>query len=197
MSRSHHIAVCGLGRCGSTLLMHMLHAAGIPCIGGKPAFEHDQFRRKLVDREFLAAHPGHAFKLLDPHLVKLPAGITVGKAIWLDRDVEQQARSQAKFVHLLEGVPLPNRAQLRHWKANLRGDREKALRALPWLKLFLSFESLIEAPTATAAKLAAALHPVVGELDAGKMAAVVHRRSTACAEGLDIESILLAEAEAA
>jgi hypothetical protein len=37
-----YVIVAGFGRCGSSLTMTMLHAAGIPCIGTPPDFEVNQ-----------------------------------------------------------------------------------------------------------------------------------------------------------
>lgn len=39
MSDKPTIFVSGLGRCGSSMTMQMLDAAGIPCIGDYPAYE--------------------------------------------------------------------------------------------------------------------------------------------------------------
>jgi hypothetical protein len=36
------IVVAGLGRCGTSLVMQMLAAAGLPCVGSFPDFEDDR-----------------------------------------------------------------------------------------------------------------------------------------------------------
>jgi hypothetical protein len=127
---AHSIAVGGLARCGTTLMMHMLHAGGIPCMGSKPDFEVDEFNNRPVKAAFLERHSGHAFKLLDPHRTPLPHGFR-GVLVWLDRDPAQQAKSQAKFVHLMTGAPMANRAQLREWASTFGVT---AGRPLPFLR---------------------------------------------------------------
>lgn len=191
-----HIIVAGLARCGTTLTMHMLHAAGIPCIGKRPGFEVEQTDHRTVDPAFLARHPGHAFKLLDPHHCPLPAGLP-GVLIWLDRNPVEQAKSQAKFAHLMLGVRPANRAILRRWSAALRVDRARALAPFAdWPTLILDFERIILRPQITAERIARHLEPWWPDLDIRGMAQQVRPRSPACAPGLEIELALTAEADA-
>lgn len=193
MSEKPHIIVGGLARCGTTLMMHMLHAGGVSCIGAKPAFEVDEINHRAVNLDFLARHPGHAFKLLDPHMTALPDGLDA-VVIWLDRDVDEQARSQAKFVQMLAGAPRPNRAQMRRWAAGLRADRPAALACLSrWPGLVMRFEDLIEAPQVSALQVAVFLAPY-WRLNAGAMAAQVRPRPSTCAPDMAIELSLSAEA---
>ena len=67
------VVVTGFGRCGSTMLMTMLRAGGIPFApGAHPrTTEHPGLAAGLA-----AAQPGHVVKLLDPtqQLVELRAG---------------------------------------------------------------------------------------------------------------------------
>lgn len=191
-----HIIVGGLARCGTTLMMHMLHAGGIPCIGTKPDFEVEEVNHRQVDPAFLARHPGHALKLLDPHETPLPVG-TRAVLIWLDRDPDQQARSQAKFVRMtMSGIPMPNRSTLRRWAAGLRGDRAKALARFPgWPRLELKFEAIITGPETTAHQIAGFLCQWWPDLDVERMAAQVRPRPTDCAPDLAIELALSEEAE--
>lgn len=191
-----HIIVAGLGRCGTTLMMHMLRAAGIPCIGEPPAFEVDETNHRKVSDAFLSRHPGHALKLLDPHLTPLP--LASAPTIWLDRDAKEQAKSQAKMATIIMGLPTPSRLHMRRWCSGLRSDRSIALAALPpGPRLRIAFEGLINAPSCAAHSVAAFLAPWWPELDAAKMAAVVKPRSAACASDLSIELALVDEAERA
>lgn len=192
-----HIIVAGFARCGTTLTMHMLHAAGVACIGETPGFEVREISGMAVSRDFLFARFGHAFKLLDPHILTLPAGMPRTPVIWLDRNPVQQARSQAKFAHMVGGMPMANRDHLRRWAAGLKEDRPRALRRFAgWPVLTLQFEGLIEAPRNSAALIARFLNPWWHGLDHEAMAAKVLPRSTDCQPGVDIEMRLSEEAGA-
>ncbi|MHB8286386.1 MAG: hypothetical protein ACYDD1_17175 [Caulobacteraceae bacterium] len=64
------IIVSGLGRCGSSLTMQMLNAAGVHCVGSFPSFEGPEceaFQEGFITAERWAAVAGRAVKLLDPH----------------------------------------------------------------------------------------------------------------------------------
>ncbi|HWH75147.1 MAG TPA: hypothetical protein VNV16_12895, partial [Methylibium sp.] len=91
--------VSGLGRCGTSMLMQMLHRGGMPCLGPWPSFEVDEARATLAPK-FVAEHAGKAIKVLDPQRIGLPADVRV---VWLDRDHRQQAKSHAKFLEILTG----------------------------------------------------------------------------------------------
>jgi hypothetical protein len=189
------IAIAGLARCGTSLTMQMLQAAGIPCIGDWPAFEVDEVNHRPINPTWLARFPGHAFKWLDPHLSPMPE--TVPRIIiWLDRDPVQQAKSQAKFTTELAGFVPPNRAHMRRWAASLRTDRTEVLRGLAgYLKLIVRFEDLIDHPERVARSYAMFLRSWWPDLDHRAMAAVVRRRSSDCAPGLELEFELVDQTE--
>lgn len=196
MSAKPYIIVAGLARCGTTLTMHMLHAAGIPCIGEKPAFEPPQVNHCAVDPAWLAQYPGRALKVLNPHETPLPS--IDGVVIWLDRDPKQQAASQIKFnAMMMPGLMTVDRGHRRRWVAGLVKDRPRALAALPKAPtLVLRFEDLIHHPYGQAMRIAQFLAQWWPDLDWDAMAAVVRPRSARCAPGLDIELALLDEAGA-
>lgn len=195
--RAPYIVVAGLGRCGTSLLMQMLDAGGIPCIGPYPAFEPEALRTsRAIDPAFLARYPGHAFKLLDPHRTPLPP--IPGVLIWLDRELREQARSQAKFATLMMGVPMANRVHLRRWASGLRADRERGLAPFEgWPRLVLRFEDIIRRPDDAALLIAARLRPWFNNINEAAMAAQVRPRSTDCAPGLDLELSLIAASQVA
>jgi hypothetical protein len=82
------IKVSGLARCGSSLTLQMLAAGGFPCWGIAP------------DYESATAPYDHvtpmAFKILKPQMLlrTYPSDVT----LWLDRDVDEQAKSVVKYV---------------------------------------------------------------------------------------------------
>lgn len=186
-----HIIVAGLARCGTSLTMQMLHAAGVSCIGDFPGFESPELSHRAVDPSFLARYPGHALKLLDPHLVRWPRQVP-GIAIWLDRDSIEQARSQAKLVHLLMGRPSASRHDIRRIAASLRRERPLALAILSGMPtLHLSFERLLGNSREAAGLIADHIAPAWPGLDIEAMARVVKARSPLCARGLEIELSLV------
>lgn len=116
--------------------------------------------------------------------------------IWLDRNPIDQAISQAKFATLIGGLPMISRTSMRKWTTNLRRDRLLALERLPAVpRLMLSFEEIIAAPLTCAQSLTRFLMPSFGDIDTRSMAASVIERSPQCADGLDIEIMLIRKAE--
>lgn len=187
--------VSGLARCGTSLTMQMLSAAGIPCAGEFPDFEVDDTNHRDISPAFMAAHRGHAVKWLDPYLAP-PARDIFFITLWLDRDPVEQARSQAKFVHLMMGVPHPGRHVLRRWASGLRRDRATALGFIGifgWPKMMLDFESLLGKPRESAGRIASWLEPWFGGLDVDRMTAAVRPRGSRCEPGLAIEAALVAQ----
>lgn len=188
------LVVAGLGRCGTSLVMQMLHAGGMPCVPGDgfPAFED---RRTAVMGEinpvWFAGLAGKAVKVLDPHVNRIPSEVPVA-VVWLDRNVREQARSQAKFLRLVAEVDVPSHYPRALAKALVR-ERGEAWEALPKEPaLVLAFEGILASP----ARAAAALNAAVGglALDEAAMAGAVRERSPECAPGLDMETSLIQQA---
>ena len=175
------IIVAGLGRCGTSLVMQMLAAACVPTIGVYPAFE-DDINMRLPDldaqREFYARCPGHAVKLIDPHLHAPPVGLDY-RCIFLTRNTTQQARSILKMA----GAP-NDRKSRRAMETNVRRDTPRARAAIERIGsgrfLQLGFEEIIHDPAMAASRIAlwAGIPLCVGTHDA--MTACVRRRTAAC-----------------
>lgn len=189
--------VAGFGRCGSSLIMQMLEAGGMPCAGEYPAFEDEHtggefFEGAELDRAWLSQMSGHAIKILDPHRGRIPVGDY--HLVWCSRDQREQAKSQAKFAHLLMGVPI-SRTTVRQFERSYRADKIPAIRALldaaPGKPILdLRFEEVLRDPLHAANELAAhcGLRGTVRE-----MSSVVRRRSPLCAPGMDMEMSLISE----
>ena len=190
------VIVAGLGRCGTTLTMNMLVAGGIPGVGSAPAYEPPEIQNPTA--EWLDAQAGHALKILDPHVAGVPRmSLTSAprRVIWIDRDVRQQTRSQAKMAVAMLGVPPLNRHALLRWEASLHGDRRDARRALIaagcTIKREFRFEQLLADPETVARKLADWLRPDFGDLDEVAMASVVIPRPPQCAPDMSLELRLI------
>lgn len=192
MSTKPVVIVAGLGRCGTTLLMNMLAAGGMECAGFAPAYEDDRAGGGPLDRVWFESLSGSAVKVLNPHHNPPPKDVP-SVAIWLDRNPKDQARSQAKLVHLLAGMPMPDRGHMLRWRKGLtteRADAREALRKNSQIVLSLAFETVLQSPANAAWMLGDALQRWTA-LDTKAMAAVVRRRSPVCAPDLAIETALL------
>lgn len=174
-------AVCGFGRCGTSLVMRMLEAGGLPPYDtGPPAYENHDI---LGNLDWLHRCAGHTVKILDPQLIDPPPGLPY-RFIWLDRDLRQQAGSQIKFLSLFfKNIPRDRRA-IRNLAKGMRRDRGPNLRLLRRISgedpLILTFEGILTDPPGAAAALA----DFCGGLDTGPMAAVVRPRPTDCLSGM-------------
>jgi len=182
-----YVIAAGLGRCGSSMTMQMLAAGGMACIGTAPDYEVREIAFGRVPLPYLVARQEHAFKLVTPNVIKLPPLNAV--VLWLDRDEKEQARSQAKFLAMTLGKPMPNREQLRHWARGLRQSRALARGRLSrFPMLTLRFEQTVRHPRQAAAEIAEFLLGAGYVVDAARMAAVVIDRDPGCAGGLEIET---------
>jgi len=166
--------------------MQMLEAGGMPVTGEYPAFEaSDIVKPEFIDAERLHGISGHALKLLDPQTYTLPNGIST-KAIWCRRDPMEQAKSHAKFLREMMGLPVN-----REYRATLaRSFKEDVILAVRSLRtagvkhiLDLRFEDMIARPRVTAEQIASFL----GDLNVDKMAAVVRPRNPDCAPDMALE----------
>ena len=176
------ILVAGLGRCGSSLVMQMLAAAGVPTIGTFPAFEDDlNMRLPALDaqREFVERCAGKAVKLLDPQLHAPPIGLEY-RTIFLTRHPVEQAKSMLKLL----GTRNDRKAR-RAMEHVVRRDtgraREAVIRIGDGRCLYISFENLIHDPDHSARSIAV----WVGldrrqPLDVEVMARCVRRRAASC-----------------
>lgn len=174
------IIVAGLGRCGSSLVMRMLAAGGVPTVGTYPDFEDDVILRlpgPAAQREFADKGTGRVVKLLDPHLRLLPSGKY--RCIFLRRDPTEQAKSMLKLI----GQPADRRARRAMESTVVRDTAHAArtCRALDPEGEELTFEQLIANPRSSAVRLAR----IAGEagharLDLDAMEACVIERPTAC-----------------
>lgn len=177
------ILVSGFPRCGSSLVMQMLHAGGVCTTGVWPAFEDTRFVVPGLSAEYWRAQAGgRAVKLLDPHRHPPPKGLNI-HAVWLSRDPKEQAKSQVKFGATMLGLP-SGRRELRAFKADNAANQSAALSVLKarcGIVLRMRFEEILANPFVAATSLAVLVDGVV---DANAMARVVRTRSPECLTGM-------------
>lgn len=181
------IGVCGFGRCGSSMIMAMLDAGGVPPVVGSAERSYELPNLEgLVDLTYDDLE-GRAVKLLDAigHY-SMPKAYD-WRMIWLDRNHRHQAKSFAKFVRALGLVPEGTTLDLGAIRRSYEVDRPKMVAAYSVMGpvLEMSYDTTLADPTAAAYKLAG----FVGfpRFDITAAAAVVHRRSPDCAPGMDFE----------
>ena len=183
------VFVCGHGRCGSSLVLQMIQAGGFPVFGDYPAFEPNEVSLDRTERALMPLVAGKACKILEPHLTAWTdlSGVT---AIWLDRDIREQAHSQVKFMRIVGGFSLPENG----WKAlrdsygpDTSAGIGRLLSAGAAVKR-LSFENLLAEPAACARLIA---EWIGVPMDWHAMAAQVIDRPSKCQPGVDIELSLI------
>lgn len=178
------IIVSGFGRCGSSLVMQMLRAGGFPVTGQWPAFEDDRMMpvREVDNAVDLTPFAGKAVKILDPHRFTIASPLPP-RAIWLDRNHREQAKSHVKFLRLVLGLQPPaNAAKL--FADSYKKDRDDALAALFRVSegvQAMAFEHILANP-ANAARVLCRI--VQRDLDLEAMAQTVIRRKASCYPGL-------------
>lgn len=152
------IIIAGSGRCGTSVVMQMLHAAGVPCIGTWPDFECLDTVGLLHDDPdgFKRAVEGKAVKILDPHRYRLP-DFGDATCIWLKRNPTEQAKSVLKLLHTgFSSRVENNRKSRRAITQNLRLEQRivpRLLRKCVGRMSTIDFEMIIREPSAFAAVL--------------------------------------------
>ena len=154
MDNSAIIAVSGSSRSGSSLMMKLLQAAGIPGLWDMfQSFEHSgMMGLPLGDYAWLDGAEGKCVKLLDITKFPPPVGRSY-RVIYMTRNVHEQALSQVKFLAYMGVIPrseTANRALVRKMAASIKHDRGRDLSA--WNTkyrapvLIVSFEDLLALP---------------------------------------------------
>ena len=187
------VIVTGFGRCGTTMLMQMLHAGGMPVVADSTvSFECKEFERPSAGMNW-QRFAGTAIKILDPQRWLFKGTHTL-RFIFLTRDPKEQAKSQVKFLSAVGITPKPGYRQ--HLTASLRRDYRNVDAVLwPHPSLRLSFEQVLANPARAAWLIEQFLGLGIG-LDTAAMEAVVLKRSPKCLPDLSHEERMI-HAEAA
>lgn len=186
--------VTGFQRCGSSLMMQMLAAGGMPTFSdeemGYPAFETHR-QHAAPDPVWFASCDGKALKWLEPQHTMPPPVDCELRVLWMKRDYDQQAKSAVKFMRLVGGVHLPGAAR-RQMAASYRTNEKAALRL--WLQraarvLVVDFEDVLANPYKSAMAVSLFLNV---PLDTQAMGKQVRVRPPECLDGL-LELALIEE----
>lgn len=183
------VAVCGFGRCGSTMAMSMLVAGGCPPGNAdRPPYEGNV--EELYGRHL----GGTCIKLLDRDAtVRVLAGPTrAWRFVWLDRDPHEQAKSYVKFLTAMAPITgiRPNMQAVERLAASYGRDRPAMLGILRSFGpvLVLDYERVLAQPRKTAKLLRREVWP---SLEVESAAAVVHTRDGKCRPDLATEVSLI------
>ena len=182
--------VAGFGRCGTSLVMAMLAAGGLPVVGTGQAFEDRRFSTAHVDHGWLARQSG-ILKWVDP--IQTPVTRSwPAQTLWLDRDPVEQAKSQIKLAVACGVNCRGDEKTVAQVAATLTRKREEALRRAGWHGpvTVLSFELLLSDPARAAGIMAEAFEEF-GVLDRDRAIQAVRQRDAQCAAGLELDLALL------
>ena len=182
------VAVAGIPRSGTTLLMHMLAAGGMPvyCDPDKYGRSFETSKMLGLPGDFLWMEDcnGKAVKLLEPLTRKPPRGYEY-RFILPKRDPLEQAKSQIKLlVNGNPNVTFRNDSKTLHRLAiSIKRDTHRTRKMLERMGPIhqVQFEELLEKPD----YIAGHLSTYVGEpLDVDLMVSVVRPRGPECYNGL-------------
>lgn len=182
------VAVAGLSRCGTTLMMHMLHEGGMEVYcDNKVSYETDNIMKLPGDSTWMSDCEGKAVKLLDPHK-NVPSKDHKYVVIWMRRDYKQQAKSQAKLAHLLDGLPKIGRKDIRRVESKLHKETVQCMSMFSKqykAEIHITeFEDVLHNPIDSAVRIADILKIHKIELSPMDMAVQVIDRDTDCYDGL-------------
>ena len=174
------VVVSGLPRSGTSMMMQMLAAGGMPVSADdhRPPdrhnphgyFEDVRVRRIEEDAEFLGTLRGRAVKVVAPLVRSLPACHRY-RVLFMLRDLESVLRSQARMLGEKPGASHAPSAL----RAALAAARDVSLahcREVPFVALkVVAYEAALRTPRTVAAGIADFLKPCA--LDVDRMAAAV------------------------
>ena len=164
------VAVSGLPRSGTSMLLRVLDAGGIPILADehRPADEsnrHGYFELAAVkdtarDPRWIAQAKGKAVKVVAPLLKHLPPGVAA-RVIVVHRPLSRLIASQeAMKKRLGTATPASEEGALaRHFAASMQ-QLPETFRARPdWRALHISYEAMLADPAGQCARLASFLGP--------------------------------------
>jgi hypothetical protein len=175
--------VSGLPRSGTSMLMRMLDAGGMPVLtdavrgadddNPRGYFEFERVKRLAEDKEWVALAEGRAVKVISFLLAELPPGRAY-RVLFVRRALPEVLASQRAMLARRNAAPADPEADDRRMAALYR---KHLLQVRGWLAarpeiqvLFVDHGSAIARPADTARAVAAFLG---GGLDVGAMAAAV------------------------
>lgn len=171
--------VSGMPRCGSSLMMKMIHRGGMQVFADNEASYETRHMLSLPKKtDWLQWCEGKAVKLLEP-LYYTPPSCLDYRVVWLNRDSMEQAKSAAKLHRVASGMTMTN-ADIKRLARSIDRDRPKSLKV--WHSVGadvfkVDFAELLLSPMAVASRVATHIGTT---LDVDAMASCVVRRRPEC-----------------
>ena len=174
------IVVSGLPRSGTSMMMRMLAAAGIPILtdheraadadNPRGYFELEAVKRTAADASWLQGARGQAVKVVSALLETLPADYRY-RVIFMRRSLDEVLASQATMLARRGEASSHGDDAMKETLARHVADVEALLRRRPDMDaLFVSYARTVSNPTATARRVA---QFIGGPVDVAAMARVV------------------------
>lgn len=175
------LVVSGLPRSGTSLMMAMLQAGGLPLhsdgLRGPDAdnpngyFEFEPVKRLRTDHAWLADAQGKAVKIVVPLLFQMPETFDC-RVLFMERNLDEVIASQTAMLSRKGLQPkLPPASLKAAFQRQLDQAREFLAASPRRQALTLHFRDVLSRPAAVAAEVAVFLK---ANLDVTAMAAVVH-----------------------
>ena len=176
------IVVSGLPRSGTSLMMQMLRAAGVPILTDHERaadsdnpngyFEWERIKSLPENSDVLCEADGMAVKVVSPLLRHLPPGHRI-RVIFLNRPIDEVLASQKRMLANQGRPEGPDDPQLRRTMLEHQTSTMSALLQTPNAEtLIVSYPELVSSPMAWSEKIADFLKPMI-ELDPQLMATAV------------------------
>jgi hypothetical protein len=185
------ILVVGFGRCGSSLCMQMLNAAGVDCLGEAPHYEDPRTVIKRLSQNWLYLQDGKAVKVLDFHLTDMDRNNNLFIINTMRESAKDQAKSHIKFLDIMSPKKIDkSRAAVRRLQKTYAKDQkimERAIQRVTPHSIKLCFENILSNPVDEATKIKEFLGL---DCDPRIMADVVIDRGPEVQPGLEIEERL-------
>lgn len=151
--------VSGLPRSGTSLMMQMLHAGGMPVLAddNRPPDEHNPRgylelqKVKILDKDnsWMAEAEGKVLKVVSLLLYHLPAGFEY-RIIFMKRDVDEILSSQERMLAGLHQSAGPDRAMMKqHFEKHLESLAEWIGRQPHIQAIGCPYAELVTSPAAT------------------------------------------------
>ena len=162
------LIVSGLPRSGTSMLMQMLAAGGMPILtdnvreadedNPRGYFEFEPVKKMLQDRSFIEEARGKAVKVVAPLVCTLPRGFHY-RVVLIERDLDEILASQATMIERRKATvqQSPGRSErLRNEYMRVMDQTRRTLNARPDVELLeLNYRSILSEPACAAAAIAA------------------------------------------
>jgi hypothetical protein len=189
MTTQRILAVSGITRCGSTMMMRMLHKGGVDVLADTHVGYEDARNTKLPhEADWLFEARGKAVKLLDPHQYTPPILRHLGAGyafIFMTRNPKEQAKSIAKFFEFARGKRILKKG-IMQLRDSVRADTTRSIgicnRRGP--TIVVRFEDVITRPLTESQRIAEFVGEYRFNVDPQRMADVVIPRTTRCYDGM-------------